>query len=70
MTWQKCPVCMGTGFVPHSGYMNMECPTCHAHGIISEISGSPPPFQKYVSSSSASIDLSPYEIKTSDGKKI
>jgi DnaJ-class molecular chaperone len=51
MSWQKCPVCNGSG----SNYNNLYqtsglCSTCNGHGIISALTGAPPAFQKYITS--------------------
>jgi hypothetical protein len=56
-TWQKCPVCNGSGasHVLH-GYM-YSCGTCDGHGIISTLSGAPPGFKKYQTSIGSSIGM-------------
>lgn len=41
MSFQKCPVCEGTGQVPRFG-TNPVCHVCNGHGIIDEVTGQPP----------------------------
>jgi hypothetical protein len=42
--WQKCPVCNGSGVAGFALYTAPGlCGTCNGHGIISELSGAPPP---------------------------
>ena len=42
MSWQKCPVCNGTG----KSYKGLEvCPTCKGHLILSELTGKPPTYE-------------------------
>ena len=48
MSWQKCPVCNGTG----RNYNGLPvastapfCLTCNGHGIISELTGKPPAYE-------------------------
>lgn len=40
MSFQKCPVCNGTGKSTTSQHSN--CHVCEGHGIISELTGRPP----------------------------
>lgn len=45
MSWQKCPLCNGTGLDPNLGNFNTVtpiCPTCNGQRIISEVNGLPP----------------------------
>ena len=45
MSYQKCPICNGTGKTGEKlGYYGVEpdCPTCNGTRIISEITGLPP----------------------------
>jgi hypothetical protein len=44
MSWQKCPICEGTGVYPGPGtFSNVPtCPTCKGKRIISTVSGQPP----------------------------
>lgn len=45
MSWQKCPVCNGTGLDTTTFQLNTcssPCPTCQGARIISEITGFPP----------------------------
>lgn len=44
MSFQKCPVCNGTGIDPSPGTFNTVpvCPTCKGARIINELSGLPP----------------------------
>jgi hypothetical protein len=44
MSFQKCPVCYGTGVSPLPGtYSNIPvCPVCRGQRIISEVTGNPP----------------------------
>ncbi len=39
MSWQKCPVCNGSGVVPP---FYTDCSTCNGKRIISELTGKPP----------------------------
>lgn len=41
MSFQKCPVCEGTGQVQRFG-VNPVCHVCNGHGIIDEVTGQPP----------------------------
>lgn len=48
MSWQKCPVCNGTGKnkgALEGGIYNSNCPTCNGHRIISELTGKPPVYE-------------------------
>jgi DnaJ-class molecular chaperone len=48
MSWQKCPVCNGTGKnygASEGGIYNSNCPTCNGHRIISELTGKPPAYE-------------------------
>ena len=40
MSWQKCPICNGTGIEPLTGYI--QCKTCKGERIISSVTGKPP----------------------------
>ena len=45
MSWQKCPICNGTGNNPAFDgniYLNTTCRTCKGKGIINELTGLPP----------------------------
>lgn len=44
MSWQKCPICNGTGIYPGPGTFNTipACPTCKGSRIINDITGLPP----------------------------
>lgn len=45
MSWQKCPICNGTGdnpFVLELPRSTYPCPTCKGARIISELTGLPP----------------------------
>jgi len=45
MSYQKCPVCNGTGEVINQNPLNfgtIQCPTCNGQRIISELTGRPP----------------------------
>lgn len=41
MSFQKCPVCEGSGKVQRFG-VNPVCHVCNGHGIIDEVTGKPP----------------------------
>lgn len=40
MSYQKCPVCEGTGEIPN--IVGVRCMTCGGSGIIHEVTGLPP----------------------------
>ncbi len=40
MSYQKCPICNGTGSIATLHYL--ECPTCKGKRIISTFDGKPP----------------------------
>lgn len=43
MSWQKCPVCDGSGFFYADACARKStCPTCHGQQIINELTGKPP----------------------------
>ena len=44
MSWQKCPICEGTGDNPfvQVGLHTYPCPTCKGVRIISKLTGLPP----------------------------
>ena len=50
MSWQKCPICNGSGNDPWIGeiplsicsYTKYSCPTCKGTRIISQLTGMPP----------------------------
>jgi len=50
MSWQKCPICNGSGNDPWIGeiplsicsYTKHSCPTCKGTRIISQLTGMPP----------------------------
>lgn len=45
MSWQKCPICKGTGDNPFILELPREvypCPTCKGTRIISKVTGTPP----------------------------
>lgn len=44
MSWQKCPICNGNGFIGNKTtgtvpYNTMTCPTCNGYRIINEMNG-------------------------------
>lgn len=41
MSFQKCPICSGTGQNPNTIAAN-DCKTCNGTGIINELTGLPP----------------------------
>lgn len=43
MSWQKCPICNGSGQIELGLATVKVCPTCNGARIISEINGLPPP---------------------------
>lgn len=54
MAWQKCPVCNGTGIINYGGLQSSAiCPTCNGHRIIHEVSGLPPTYTAYNSTTTA-----------------
>lgn len=59
MSWQKCPVCDGTGIDLSKGTFNTAmpiCPTCQGKRIISILSGLPPIYSTDIKTN---IDLPP-----------
>ena len=46
MSFQKCPICNGTGLSPfpnmYSSSTTSPCPTCNGHRIIDDKTGLPP----------------------------
>lgn len=45
MSFQKCPICNGTGndpFIVGGQFTSYPCPTCKGARIISELTGEPP----------------------------
>lgn len=47
MSYQKCPICNGTGEIenpPNCTATHSQCPTCKGGRIISEITGLPPQY--------------------------
>ena len=46
MSFQKCPLCNGTGLSPfpnmYSSNTSSPCPTCEGHRIIDDKTGKPP----------------------------
>lgn len=45
MSFQKCPICNGTGdnpFIVTGSFSSYPCPTCKGARIISEVTGLPP----------------------------
>ena len=59
MSYQKCPICNGTGISP-SFLSTSACPTCLGTRIISEINGLPPASTPATSSSSAINKMNPF----------
>lgn len=43
MSWQKCPICYGTGYGGLKS--SVICPTCNGQRIIHEVTGLPPNYQ-------------------------
>ena len=41
MSFQKCPICKGSGYTGGM-FRRLECATCNGHGIINEYTGKPP----------------------------
>ena len=50
MSFQKCPVCEGSGQVQRFG-LSPVCHVCSGHGIIDEVTGQPPVSSVTISSS-------------------
>jgi len=49
MSFQKCPICLGTGdnpFVVTGSQTSYPCPTCKGTRIINEATGEPPVTQE------------------------
>lgn len=48
MSYQKCPICDGTGNISgaFAACTNATCPTCRGYRIIHEVTGLPPEFAK------------------------
>jgi hypothetical protein len=42
MSFQKCPVCDGSGKVHKAMGVSIVCHVCNGHGIIDEVTGKPP----------------------------
>jgi hypothetical protein len=60
MSWQKCPVCNGTGKnygASEGGIYNSNCHTCNGHRIISELTGKPPAYEIKTASTTTSCQL-------------
>lgn len=62
MSWQRCPICNGTGIDPNPGLGSSNacpvCPTCEGKRIISELTGLPPvtgPVYQYPTVSSPTV---------------
>lgn len=56
MAWQKCPVCNGTGKNYGGLQWDAICPTCNGQRIISEVTGLPPTYTAY-NSTTTTTDL-------------
>jgi len=56
LTWQKCPICDGTGRNPFSTIYT-PCPICNAKRIISTLNGLPPNYTYKQSSPMTKEDL-------------
>jgi DnaJ-class molecular chaperone len=44
MGWQKYPICQGSG---RFGITDNICHVCNGHGIINELTGTAPPYNKF-----------------------
>ena len=67
MSFQRCPVCDGAGFVMGMGGQ-LECSTCHGHKIIDEATGCPPTGPNSVTSTKLELfPDSPYKITSTSG---
>jgi len=58
MSYQKCPICNGTGLFSNLVSSNAICPTCNGKRIINDITGLPPDFIENIVSKINSNDNS------------
>ena len=57
MSYQKCPICNGTGLFSNPVLLDAICPTCKGTRIISELNGLPPGYVECFNSNDNSINL-------------
>lgn len=56
MSYQKCPICNGTGLFSNPVSSNAICPTCKGARILSELNGLPPGYVQSFNSNDNSIN--------------
>jgi hypothetical protein len=66
MSWQKCPICEGTGVY---NSISSKCPTCEGKRIISELNGLPPGEIKSPSQIYDQLWIQPSDVKSYSNKE-